>query len=188
MRAFDWHPGIEHVSLVAWGAAVLYLFTAYFCWRAARAPRSVGAGARSEPLVWGTIAVLFLLCGIFRGSEFQPAVIDYGRDMAHMQGWYDYRHIIQPVIIGVIGIASLIATIVLLKILWGMPPPTQLAVGCTLMLLSYIAVRTVSLHPVDAIAHSRILGLRLSWIFEIGIMVVVTLAARRRRARVTTGS
>lgn len=188
MRAFDWHPGIEHVSLVAWGAAVLYLFTAYFCWRAARAPRSVGVAARSEPLVWGAIACLFVLLGLFRGAEFQPTVVDYGRDMAHIQGWYEYRHIIQPYIIGVIGIASLIAAIVLLKLLWGLPPPTQLAVGCTLMLLTYIAVRIVSLHPVDAVAHTRILGVRLSWIFEIGILVVVIFAARQRRSTVTAGN
>jgi hypothetical protein len=188
MRAFDWHPGTEPLSLGAWGAVVLYLFSAYFCWRVARELRPIGVAARSEVLVCGTIATLFLVLGIFRELDFQPIVIGFGREMAQHQGWYGDRRVIQPVIIGVIGIAFLIAAIVLMKLAWGLPLITRLAVVGTLMLLTYIAVRMVSLHHVDVVAHQRLLGLRLSWIVEIGGMGAVILAAHVRRARIIAGS
>lgn len=178
--------GTQHVWPVTLIAVVLYLLTSYFCWRLVQDLASTGGASRSEVFVWRTLVVLFVLLAIFRGAEFQPRVIDYGRDTAQIQGWYAFRHSIQPYVIAAILLVSLVAAGILLKSLRGLPTITQLAVGATLAIVTYIAVRTVSLHFVDAIAHQRILGLRLSWIFEGSALLAIMLATIRRRAMTTT--
>ena len=188
MRALDWTPGIGQLPLSAWGAAVPYLLAAYFCWRVARKLRLFGADGRSEAQVWIAIAILFLVLGICRELDIQSVVTNYWRAIARQQGWYRDRQTIQPAIITVIGAASLACAIILLVRLWRVPRITQLAAVGTLLLLTYIAIRAVSFHPVDVLANKTVLGVRWSWIFEFAGILVVILAALRRRGRLTAGS
>jgi hypothetical protein len=188
MRALDWHPGIGQLPFGTWGAAVLYLLAAYFCWRVARGLRPSGADGRSEAQVWIAIAILFLVLGICRELDIQSVVTNYWRAIARQQGWYANRRVIQPEIISVIGFAFLITSVFVLVVVWSQPQITRLAVAGALWLLTYIAIRAVSFHPVDVLANTRVLGFRWSWILEFTGILVVILAALRRRARLAAAS
>jgi hypothetical protein len=82
----------------------------------------------------------------------------------------------------------LITSVFVLVVVWSQPQITRLAVAGALWLLTYIAIRAVSFHPVDVLANTRVLGFRWSWILEFTGILVVILAALRRRARLAAPS
>jgi hypothetical protein len=129
------------------------------------------------------IAIVFLILGLCRELDIQSTITDYWRTVARYQGWYGDRRSFQPVMIIAIGVGSMVGAIVLMRSLPGLSPFAQLASVGTFILMAYIAVRAVSFHHVDVLARQTFLGLRLSWFMEFAGILVVIVAALRRRAR-----
>ena len=181
MDGFNWSPGIGDPSLGGWITVALYLVTAYFCWRVAREIGAGGGGARSEALVWGGIALLFLLLGINKQLDLQSAFTEIARVISHAQGWYENRRSVQVAFIGVIGAICLIVGIGLLIMIRGSPMATWLAAAGTLLVLTFVAVRAASFHHVDQFIKETVFGLRWNWILEMGGILLVLAATRLRR-------
>lgn len=176
---FNWSPGIGDPTVVGWLAVALYLLAAlasYFVLI------ELGASApeQQERFVWRVFLLLFLLLGINKQLDLQSALTETGRYIARQQGWYDHRQKFQFVLICVIAaafVATLVGGIALLRTSsW----PTRIALFGVGLVLTYVAMRAVSFHQVDAFFSTRLAGVRWAAVIEIGGLVVVLVAAGLR--------
>jgi len=184
MSDFNWPFPIEQQQLFMWGGLLLYVATAYVCWRVAQGLRKFGTPRRTEARVWLTIACVFVALAVFRELDVQSVITEYWRSTARQQGWYSSRRNFQPIVILAIGTSFVLAAGVLMSNLEDMSPFARAALLGTLMLMAYVAVRVVSLHDVDVLAGQRVLGLRFAWIVELAAILSVLLSALWRRARI----
>ncbi len=187
MVEFRWSPGIGDPTLGGWITVFLYLVTAYWCWRVANDVGAEGHATRWETRAWRILALLFVALGINKQLDLQSALTEIGRVLAYYQGWYENRRTVQFAFIGVVGGLCLIAALALLAMIWKAPPPTWLAAGGTMLILLFVGVRAASFHHIDELIDTRVLGLRLNWILEMGGILLVLLATHWRRATIAAG-
>jgi hypothetical protein len=180
MQGFNWSPGIGDPTPMGWLTVVLYLVTAAAAWRVARRLRDTNGNFTSEALFWGTIAILFLALGINKQLDLQSALTEIGRVLARTQGWYPQRYVVQVAFVAVIGVASLSAAAVLLVLLRRAPAPAWLALAGTVLVMLFVTIRAASFHHIDRLIGTTVLGLRWNWILEIGGILIVLVATRRR--------
>ena len=180
MRDFNWTPGIGDPSLIGWLTVVLYLVTAFLCWRVARRLGFTGASVRSEAFVWAAIAILFLALGINKQLDLQSAFTEIGRHVALKQGWYERREIVQLYFIEGVAAVCLLAAASLAVLIRKAPASAWLAVLGTGVVLTFVAIRAASFHHIDRFIGTTVLGLRWNWILEIGGILIVLVAARMR--------
>lgn len=155
--------------VVAWAGALLCCF--YIVWLDQRAS---GQRRRLQAFYSGQ-TVLLLLLGMNRHWDLLNALTSYSRLMAMREGWYNTRRLAQFDLIVGLGVVALL---LLLLTAWGFRTilrnhwlPLVAAIG----LLTYIGVRTVSLHAVDAIILDRMLGVPLDWIIElVGVCLLIS--------------
>lgn len=150
---------------VAWGGALLCLV--YIVRLRHKAPGQRQLLQR----FYGGQALLLLLLGVNRTWGLLNALTSYGRLMALREGWYTTRQPAQFDLIVGFGVAALLflplAGWCLRPILRRHGPPLVVAIG----LLTYVAIRTVSLHAVDAIILDRVWGIPWDWLIELGGIV-----------------
>jgi hypothetical protein len=149
--------------------------------------RSAGQ-RRPLQFFYGGQALFLLLLGINREWGLLNALTSYSRLMAMREGWYNGRRLAQVDLIVGLGVAALLF---LLLTGWYFRPilrhhwlPLLAAIG----LLTYVAIRTVSLHAVDAIILDRVLGIPWDWLIElsgIGLLIGTLTLAFYRQWRVT---
>jgi hypothetical protein len=180
MRDFSWSPGIGDPTPVGWLTVALYLVTALVCWRLAKQLRARGTETRSEVLVWGGIAVLFLALGINKQLDLQTALTEIGRVLAHAQGWYDRRWNVQVAFVAGVVAVCLFAAIIFFVLIRRAPAITWLAALGTVTVLAFVGIRAASFHHIDRLIGSTVLGLRWNWILEIGGILMVLVAGWRR--------
>lgn len=133
----------------------------------------------------------FLLCAL--GLDRQWGLLDwltrYCRLWAMNEGWYYTRQAFQlDVIVGI-----LLASVLLLGLAcWCFRPILRhhwLPLVGALGLLTYVAIRAISLHDVDALLAARVWGVQRDWLLELGgslfLFCALTLAfsAQQRSSR-----
>lgn len=113
-------------------------------------------------------ALLLLGLGLDKQLGLLPWLTSYSRLMAMRDGWYYTRRSFQLDLIIGATIAGLLLLGVacwcfraILRFHW---LPLVSAVG----LLTYVAIRAVSLHDVDAVLADRVWGVRWDWLCEVG--------------------
>ena len=180
MTELRWSPGIGDPSIGGWLTVVLYLVTAYLCWQVATRVRATEELNRSEALVWSAIAVLFLALGINKQLDLQSLLTEIARVLAHSQGWYEQRHIVQLAFVALVGAVCMSGAAILLVLLRRAAPPAWLALFGTATVLAFVTIRAASFHHVDRFIGETLLGLRWNWILEIGGILIVLAAARWR--------
>jgi hypothetical protein len=178
-----WRPGIGDSTLLGWLTVVCYLVAAYAAWHVARRLRAGGDSNGSEAVVWSVIAILFLALGINKQLDLQSAFTEIGRLIASEQGWYEGRWIVQAFFVGLVTGCALTTAITLLVLLRRAPAPALLALLGTAFVLTFVVVRAASFHHVDVLIGRKLLGLRWNWIFEIGGILIVLVAAKWRAQR-----
>lgn len=116
---------------------------------------------------YGGHMVLLLILAMNKQLGFLIALTSYSRLTAIREGWYNTRRLAQLDLIWGLGAA---AFFLLVLIGWHFRPilrqhwlPLVTAMG----LLTYVAIRTVSYHAVDAIILDRVLGVPWDWLFEL---------------------
>jgi hypothetical protein len=124
-----------------------------------------------------------LALGINKQLDLQTALTEAGRVLAHVQGWYQQRELVQLAFIAVVAVTRLAAAITVLIWVRHAPLPTWLALIGTVLILGFVLIRAASFHHIDRFIGSKILGLRWNWIVEMGGIVLVLLASWWRRAR-----
>ena len=166
---------------------VLYLLAAVSCWISAR-ELVLEDIASNERRAWLAISALFLALGINKQLDLQSALTETGRVLAHYQGWFEQRQLVQLAFIALVAIICLIAAIALLLWTRSAPTPTRLALIGTSMVLGFVLIRAASFHHVDQFIGQRILGLRWNWILEMSGISLVLFASQWRQVGIAKSS
>lgn len=171
-----WSPGIGDPTLVGWFTVFAYFWTAWAC---LRARYSVGAarGSRGRAF-WGVLALVLVGLGINKQLDLQGLFAMWGRDLAHAQGWYESRGLVQILFIMMLGGMGLLVVAAVgwwlrdkLRQLW-IP-----LVGFAFLVL-FVFVRAASFHHMDRLIGWRFVGLRMNWILELGGILLILYGAR----------
>jgi hypothetical protein len=124
---------------------------------------------------------LFLFLGINKQLDLQTALTETGRYLAHYQGWYEQRQLIQLAFIALIAVMCLICAITLLVWVEDATVSTWLALVGTTLVMGYVLIRAASFHHVDRFIGHTILGFRWNWILEMGGIALVLFASQWRQ-------
>jgi len=130
MRNIEWSPTIGDPTLMGWLTVLAYFLTAWLCLRAFNTERSgperpyrqtIPALLRvlrkswpDPPLLarraalWLFLAIVFFCLGINKQLDLQSLVTQVGRTVAHTQGWYDQRRMVQAILVGLVLIAGVV--------------------------------------------------------------------------------
>ena len=137
MTHFNWSPKIGDPTIGGWVTVMLYLLAAGSCWISAR-ELALEDIASNERRAWWAISALFLALGINKQLDLQSALTEAGRVLAHYQGWFEQRQLVQLAFIVLVAIICLIAAITLLLWTRSAPTPTRLALIGTTMVLGFV--------------------------------------------------
>jgi hypothetical protein len=176
-----WRPEIGDPSVMGWVTVAAYGAAAALCFIAARrclADDDPGQGRR-RCAVWLGVTVLMLFLGLNKQLDLQSLLTDIGRVLARRDGWYGQRRAVQRWFVlaaaatGVTGLAVMVwkSRAVLRERL-------SLLIGLSL-LVTFVIIRAASFHHVDVLIHSRVLGLRINWILELGGIFLIGYGAAR---------
>jgi hypothetical protein len=181
VAGFKWMPGIGDPTIAGWVTVGLYLAASVVCWWVWRGHDGAGPFRDREIRAWRWLAALLLALGINKQLDLQTAVTEAGRMLAHRQGWYDQREIVQLWFVIVVAALGLVA--VTLLVVWTRRAggATRLAMLGASLVLTFVVIRAASFHHVDRFINERFLGLRWNWILEIGGISLVLLAGLCRR-------
>jgi hypothetical protein len=179
MIHLNWSPRIGDPTVVAWLTVILYIVTSISCWILPRELRSPAIETRA----WRSISVLFFFLGINKQLDLQTALTEAGRNLAHDQGWYEQRRLVQLAFIALVVMICLVSVIILLNWVREAPISTWLALLGTMLVIGYVLIRAASFHHVDRFIGNIVLGLRWNWILEMGGIALVLLASQWRRIR-----
>jgi hypothetical protein len=177
MSEARWTPGIGDPSIFGWFTVVAYFVAALLCYRADR--------LREERRIWWSIAVLLVALGINKQLDLQSWFTQVGRDMARVEGWYDYRGYVQTLFIVAMAIGGLFCARRLYQVAQRHSNCVRVGLNGLALLLAFIVIRAASFHHFDQLIGTSILGFRFNWIFELGGIAVIAaaaLCARRRSA------
>jgi hypothetical protein len=180
MMHFNWSPGIGDPTIGGWVTVALYLLASFSCRTSARKIRSKDVRSLQERRAWRYISALFLALGINKQLDLQTALTEAGRILAHIQGWYAQRELVQLAFIALVAMTCFVAAITVIR---HAPIPTWLALIGTALVLCFVLVRAASFHHVDRFIGTRILGLRWNWVLEMGGISLVLIASQWRQVR-----
>ena len=180
MTHFNWTPKIGDPTIGGWVTVGLYLLATGSCWITARELVLEDIGS-NERRAWWAISILFLALGINKQLDLQSALTEAGRVLAHYQGWFEQRQLVQLAFIALVAIICLIAAITLFLWTRSAPIPTRLALMGTTMVLGFVLIRAASFHHVDQFIGQTILGLRWNWVLEMSGISLVLFASQWRQ-------
>lgn len=173
MGSFNWTPGIGDPTAAGWFTVFLYLCTSLSCWITAR---RIWPEAR-EIRFWQTVAVSFFALGINKQLDLQTALTEIGRILAHWQGWYEQRQLVQIAFIIFVAVTCLIVVLLLFRWVHHAPAPTLLALTGTIMVIGYVLLRAALFHHIERFIARAVIGLRWNFVLEIGGIAVVLFAS-----------
>lgn len=163
---------------MGWFTVAAYAVAAVLAWRAWSAKR--------ERIWLGTAVLMALLC-VNKQFDLQSLFTDIGREIARHGGWYEDRRKIQKgFVLAVLAGAGVFGCWFVWRFRDFLVRHKLLAAGLFL-LLTFIVVRAISFHHVDVFLKSRIAGMRMNWLLELGGIVLVAVAAFRSAATGRTG-
>jgi hypothetical protein len=161
------------ITVAAYGAAaVLCLIAALH-----RTDVTASGEMRRQRRMWLGIAALMLFLCINKQLDLQSLFTDVGRVLATREGWYDQRRIVQRWFVMAVAAAGAITLVLMAwKLRSILRERIVLLVGLT-SLITFIVIRAASFHHVDVFLGSRLIGLRMNWILELGGITLVALDA-----------
>jgi hypothetical protein len=174
-----WRPTIGDPSLMGWLTVAAYglaAIVAYFAARRAGRAPGLAMGSRTT---WLLVSALMTFLCLNKQLDLQSLFTDIGRVFSHRQGWYEDRREFQKwFVIGVLALSCVTAlvTIIVFHKFWRYH--FLLACGLAFM-LTFIVVRAISFHHVDAFLRSRVGGAKLNWVLELTGIALVMIAAFR---------
>ncbi len=124
-------------------------------------------------LLWLIIGTLFLLLSINKQLDLHRLITEFGRNLAHKQGWYQYKHEIE--LIFMMSLLSLYLCLLALiyKKLSNFNKhqlAAVLGVSCTIL---YALLKVFSFHHLDYWLTFTFDFLNFLWILEIGGIAIV---------------
>ncbi|MDP3850567.1 MAG: hypothetical protein Q8Q59_08695 [Luteolibacter sp.] len=169
-----WRPTIGDPSFMGWLTVAAYALVAAIAFATARRATGLAGGNR---LIWHAIAALMVLLCLNKQLDLQSLFTDIGRVFAWKQGWYQERREFQKwLVLGILAASSLGTLFLIVRFRWFWKQHFLLASGLV-FLLAFIVVRAVSFHHVDVFLGSRLAGVKINWLLELGGISLIGLAA-----------
>ena len=117
---------------------------------------------------------------VARISGAGSALSDLGRQEALKGGWYWSRRPLQALAVAVLGVASTLVAVALLRRAAGRAAQYLPAALCVLALVAFALTRLVSLHQVDTLLYRRpIVGVKIASIAELFCTLLLAVLASR---------
>jgi hypothetical protein len=173
-----WKPGIGDPSIMGWITVAAYLVAAWYCFRLVR-DRSIRRENREER-VWWILAIGLLFLGINKQLDLQSAFTEAGRLLARDQGWYRQRSTVQMAFLFFLFLLGIAGVMAVIRLTRKTPRSTQAAALGAAILIGFVLMRATSFHYVDRMLREELAGMRFNWIFELGGILIIIAAARRR--------
>lgn len=165
--------------LMDWVVIVGYALAAMLCYMASRRLASHSYTSKNQVNYWRILALLLLLLGLNKFLYVENCITQWFSLLAHNNGWYEARRGLQAefILIGMFILLSLLAAAIYM--LNGLSKALQSAVAAFVLLLLLVAVRTISLHQIDALIFTDILGIGfgINWIIELACNLWIGLSA-----------
>ena len=163
-----WRPEIGDPGFMGWFTVFAYAAAALLAWR---------AGTVCRDRIWQGVALLLAALCVNKQFDLQSLFTAIGREISHQGGWYERRRDFQKVfVLAVVAGAGLFGSWFLWRFRGFLAGHKLLAAGL-LFLLTFIVVRAISFHHFDLFLKSRILGLKMNWVLELGGIALVAVAA-----------
>lgn len=202
MEEIQWSAGIGDPTFVGWLTVVAYFAATWLCLRAfmvekAGPPRpyrqaikalyrvmrkhwpSPPAPARRAGL-WLAFAFILLFLGINKQLDLQSLLTEIGRASALEEGWYEQRRMVQAGFIGAVLGSAAMALFALWWLVRGHLRDFRLAIGGMVVLVAFVVARASSFHYMDIFIRTTVAGIEMNWLFELGGITLVSVAAGRR--------
>lgn len=173
-----WSPGIGDPSVMGWATVAAYIVTAMLCFLAPTKARS-----HTEARFWILVGIFLLALALNKQLDLQSALTALGRCVSQQQGWYGSRRAIQREFIVVLLTGSAFVGVAMVWLLRSVLGRIWLALAGVMIVMTFIAVRAVSFHHMDAILNIRIHDIRANWILELSGLVLISLNAVALRLR-----
>jgi hypothetical protein len=173
-----------HWTIGSFFIFLIYLIASVQSWRTGQGPNITLS--RGEGVIWVIAAIL--LCAMAANIAFGgiDRLANSLRTGFRAESWYRDRMSVQLALI----LAALIVSslVVLATLYWtcAMPVPSRLTGVALLALITFILVRTISLHALDEILYARISGVTLSTALEASAAAMILLLISWRRASATS--
>ena len=179
LHQFRWRPEIGDPSFLGWFTVAAYGIAAFTAWLAARrAGRAPGLAGGSRGL-WLLVAALMTLLCINKQLDLQSLFTDIGRVISYNQGWYKQRREFQKwFVLGVLASSFIITAFLMIRCRGFWKSHFLLAAGL-MFLLTFIVVRAISFHHFDVLLRSKVVGVKMNGILELGGIALIWLAALR---------
>jgi hypothetical protein len=161
---------------------LLYIFASIGSWRLAETIRGTsGYHGLRECSLWRVVAVLSILLAINVGLDGLGRLTTLFRSFAMSGGWYSERSSTQLYLVFAALVAFVFTVIVGLYLARNTSGAAVLSVVVSLLLITFVLVRAVSLHAVDQLIFARTAGVTLSSMIEGGgIFIIIILTLWRR--------
>ena len=159
-------------------AVAAYLATALLCCCCAQ--RESPGGRRA---FWLGVTAVMVFLGVNKQLDLQSWLTQTGRDLAHAQGWYAYRHAVQAGFIVALTLGGLSFLLWLRRATRNLGGEIRWAFLGLVLVIAFVFVRAASFHHVDRLLYFELGGLRISWILELGGIGCVALASVMRLRR-----
>lgn len=179
IQQLRWRPGIGDPTLMGWITVLAYGLGAILAWLAARRAGRAPGLARGSRGMWLVVAAVMTFLCLNKQLDLQSLFTDIGRVFAWKQGWYKERREYQKLfVLAVLAASFLLTAFALARYHRFWRGHLLLGFGLA-FLLTFIVVRAISFHHVDALLRTRISGVKMNWFFELGGISLISLAALR---------
>lgn len=169
LMQIGWRPGIGDPTFMGWLTVFTYLLVSITCWLRSRT--AVSNDFLGERRFWRGLAVILLLLGINKQLNFLSFFTSLSRTLAWQQEWWQERQSVQLLLVGIV-VLLLVALIG--ASFWGLrrlPRHNVLASIGFWLLCGFVLIRATSLHAIDYYLYTPFAGIRLNWVFELGLLL-----------------
>ncbi|TBN38646.1 hypothetical protein EYE42_12190 [Paracoccus subflavus] len=173
-----WQPGIGDPGWRGWATVLLYLAAMVIAWRASRATFPPATRLR-ERSFWMLTALILGFLAVNKQLDLQSALTALGRCMAHAQGWYGQRRLVQVAFLAGLAIAGVVFVAALLHLLRGSWPRSALPVIGLVFVCTFVLMRAAGFHHMDRILGVPLLRLRANNVLEWTGPILIMLGALR---------
>ena len=166
-----WVPGIGDPTITGWITVAVYFIVAIICLKATLASSS----EKSIKNFWLFLTFFLIALGINKQLDLQSLLTQIGKGIAIEQGWYKNRHIVQLDFIILIGLIGVTGIALLLKIYKNSSSAIKIALMGCVILFAFIFIRASSFHHMDIFINTRLAGVKMNWLFELGSLAIIGL-------------
>ena len=179
--ANQWAPILFHFQVLGWMLLAAYAATAGAAGRRLFVEAGKVRQDQQAMMFWAAIAILLVILFVNRLFNLQALLTIAARCAAESEGWYGGRRPIQILLI--IAAAAVAGLFLMLALLRRKNWDERLALAGMTALIAFVAVRSVSLHGVDAYLRLKIFGLNFNGLTEGAALAPVLFAAIRGTRR-----